>query len=153
MGPPSTEKSPRSVHFFRQADGFGVGRHGVTIPVRGPKGERSLFTATSSLRETMWRRLRSDCMSDLQVISHYLHDKALTLSGLRDNAGVRGLSPRERQCLEMVAQGKLPKQIAPALQISESAVRLYLRSTKRKLGVATTAHAINRAAVLELIDG
>jgi DNA-binding CsgD family transcriptional regulator len=140
-----------TVQFFRQAHSFGVGRFGLTIPVRGPQGERSLFSATSNLRESAWRHLCADCMNDLQILSHYLHEKALTTSGLRDHGSVKRLSRRELQCINMVAHGWLVKQIAAELQLSESAVRLYLRMAKRKLGVSTTYQAIGRAVAGELI--
>lgn len=145
--------SSTTSHFFRQADSYGVGRFGVTIPVRGPRGERSLLTATSNLRENQWTNLRADCMMDLQIISYQLHEKALTVSGLRKKTMMRDLSRRELQCIDLVSQGRLPKQIAAQLQISESTVRLHLRSAKRKLGGATTTQAIGRAVALELIRG
>jgi DNA-binding CsgD family transcriptional regulator len=137
--------------FFRQAHSFGVGRFGLTIPVRGPQGERSLFSATSNLRETEWRHLCADCMVDLQILSHHLHEKALATSGLRDDRAGKRLSRRELQCINMIANGRLPKQIAAELQLSESAVRLYMRTAKRKLGVSTTPQAIGRAVAGELI--
>ncbi len=137
--------------FFRQAHSFGVGRFGLTIPIRGPQGERSLFSATSNLRESEWRHLRADCMADLQFLSHHLHEKALTTSGLRNNGAGKRLSRRELQCIKMIANGRLVKQIAAELQLSESAVRLYLRNAKRKLGVSTTSQAVGRAVAGELV--
>ncbi|MBD9597765.1 LuxR family transcriptional regulator [Ensifer sp. ENS05] len=145
------QTNSRTSRFFKQAESFEVGRHGVTMPVRGPRGERSLFTATSNLQENKWIRLRDVCLTDLRILSHHLHERALSISGLRETRTLRALSRREVQCLEFIARGKLPKQIAPALQISESAIRLYLRSAKRKLGVTTTPQAIVRAVTLELI--
>lgn len=143
--------SRETSRFFRQAHSFGVGRFGLTFPVRGPQGERSLFSATSNLRESEWRHLRADCMVDFQILSHHLHDKALTTSGFRNNGAVKRLSRRELQCINMIANGRLAKQIAAELQLSESAVRLYLRTAKRKLGVSTTSQAIGRAVAGELI--
>ena len=137
--------------FFRLAHSFGVGRFGLTIPVRGPQGERSLFSATSNLRENEWRHLREDCMVDLQILSHHLHEKALMISGLRNDGTVKRLSRRELQCINMIANGRLAKQIAAELQLSESAVRLYVQTAKRKLGVSTTSQAIGRAVAGDLI--
>ncbi|GMB79317.1 LuxR family transcriptional regulator [Shinella zoogloeoides] len=139
-------------HFFRQADSYGVGRFGITVPVRGPRRERSLLTATSNLSEHEWMGLRADCAEDLQVLAPHIHEQALTISGLRANA-VQDLSRRQLQCIDLVSQGKLPKQIAALLGISESAVRLHLRLAKRKLGGATTTQAVGRAVAIELIHG
>ncbi|WP_430440978.1 autoinducer binding domain-containing protein [Shinella sp.] len=138
--------------FFRQADSFGVGRFGISIPIRGPRGERSLITATSNLSEHAWTVLRADCVRDLQILALYIHDKALTVSGLRLNA-MQDLSRRQLQCIDLIAQGQLPKQIAALLGVSESTVRLHVRLAKRKLGGSTTTQAVSRAVAIELIRG
>ena len=138
--------------FFRKANTYEVGKHGFTIPIRGPYGERSLFTATSNCNRTEWLKLKMAALTDMQAISHALHDRAISLAHLRPCPSIRGLSRREQQCLELTARGLLAKQIAPELHISESAIRLYMQSARRKLCAATTAQAIARATVLELIE-
>ncbi|MBX4867445.1 LuxR family transcriptional regulator [Rhizobium bangladeshense] len=137
--------------FFKEAMAFGVGRQGVTLPVRGPRGERSLFTVTSTHPDDYWRQFRMDSMRDLQYLAHHLHDRAMVLSGMREAADVPQLSRREVQCLEMTANGLLAKQIGARLSISLSAVQLYLASARRKLTVATTSEAVAKAIALELI--
>lgn len=146
-------KSPSTAAFFREAESFEIGRHGLTITVRGPRGERSLFTITSNLTSGKWAALRDRRMGDFQVIAAYLHEQAMILSGVRGGGGVPRLSRRETQCLQLLARGLLPKQMAAHLEISESAVRLYLSSGRRKLHVATTNQAIAKAISLELING
>ena len=145
-------RSERTRGFFQEANAFGVGRHGVTVPVRGPSGERSLFSATSNLPWREWRKLRASSSHELQVLSCYLHEKVLTVSGLRSSGGYRKLSRREEECLQLLASGMVPKRIAARLQISEDAVRLYLRLARRKLDAATIYQAIARASFLELIQ-
>jgi len=49
------------------------------------------------------------------------------------------LSPREREVLKHVVQGKLNKQIAYALGINERTVKLHRTSLTTKLGVYSTA--------------
>lgn len=137
---------------FRQADKFDIGRQGITLPIRGPFGERSLVSVTANLSEREWSRYRYICMRELQVLAHYLHDRAVSLAGLRTSAPPRRLSPREGQCLRMVSLGLMPKQIAGRLSLSESAVRLYLKSARFKLNAKTINHAIAKAANLELFD-
>jgi hypothetical protein len=34
---------PEARHLFAEAESYGVGRHGITLPIRGPAGERALF--------------------------------------------------------------------------------------------------------------
>ncbi|MBO9101902.1 LuxR family transcriptional regulator (plasmid) [Rhizobium sp. K1/93] len=145
-------RSPRARSFFKEAVSFDIGRQGLTIPVRGPGGERSLFSATSNLPRSEWRTLLTSTSRDLQVLSHFLHEKAFSVSGLRKHGEYRKLSRREQECLQLLAGGIVSKRIAATLQISESAVRLYLKLAKRKLGTATIYQAVARASYLEIIQ-
>jgi DNA-binding CsgD family transcriptional regulator len=52
------------------------------------------------------------------------------------------LSERERQCLELVAQGKSNWAIGQILKISEHTVHTYIEHAKKRLGVATRVQAI-----------
>jgi DNA-binding CsgD family transcriptional regulator len=138
--------------FFDDARRHAVGAHGLTIPVRGPSGERSLFSISSDQRPQDWAATRDGYAFDFHILSHYLHEAVMTDTPAAIFAPAPPLSRRERQCLEGLATGLLPKQIAAALDISESAVRLYQRSARRKLGAATTYQAIARASFFELIS-
>ncbi|MBB3138954.1 DNA-binding CsgD family transcriptional regulator [Rhizobium pisi] len=145
-------RSVRTRGFFKEAASFDIGRHGLTVPIRGPGGERSLFSVTSNLPRADWRKLRTSSNHDLQILSHYVHEKALSVWGLRTSGGYRKLSGREQECLQLLANGLVSKRIAARLQISESAVRLYLKLAKRKLDAATIYQAIARASFLEIIQ-
>ncbi|XUY30097.1 helix-turn-helix transcriptional regulator (plasmid) [Agrobacterium sp. rho-8.1] len=144
-------KSPKTKQFFKEAREFSIGWHGFTVPVRGPGGQRSLFSATSNLPRQEWLKLCASSKHDLQLLSHYLHEQVLTVSGLRITSAYRKLSRREQECLQLLGRGVVPKRIAYSLQLSESAVRLYLGSARRKLDAATIYQAIARASFLEVI--
>ena len=49
------------------------------------------------------------------------------------------LSPREREILQLVAEGKSTKEVAHVLSISEKTVAFHKDNLKRKLGLRTTA--------------
>jgi DNA-binding NarL/FixJ family response regulator len=49
------------------------------------------------------------------------------------------LTPRERQILQLVAEGKSRKEVAFTLEISEKTVAFHRNNLKHKLGLATTA--------------
>jgi DNA-binding CsgD family transcriptional regulator len=138
-------------NFFVEADRYGVGRQGVTMPIRGPGGERALFTITSNLPETEWKKYRPTYIREFQIIAHYFHDRAVQLCGHRVTVGLPSLSPREMECLQLTADGLAPKRVAGRLKISDSAVRLYLRSACRKLGCASIHQAVAKMVTLELI--
>ena len=49
------------------------------------------------------------------------------------------LSPREREILQLVAEGKSAKEVAHVLNISQKTVAFHKNNLKRKLGLGTTA--------------
>ena len=136
---------------FSEARSYDIGPHGLTIPIRGPVGERCLFSVTSNLSKRDWARLLASTIHELQILSHYLHETVLSATGLRKVGRYRDLSRREGQCLQLLARGRIAKQIAADLGISENSVKLYLRSARIKLGAATSHHAVAKASFLELI--
>ncbi|WP_165602009.1 helix-turn-helix transcriptional regulator [Methylobacterium indicum] len=141
--------SPEAQQFFREADAHHVGREGMTLPVRGPAGERALFTVTSNLSGQEWKAKRLLCMRDFQILAHFLHNRAVELAGYRSKQAV--LSVREVQCLERIATGRNVKQVASELGLSISAVNLYLRSARSKLKCASVAEAVVKATRVELL--
>jgi DNA-binding NarL/FixJ family response regulator len=62
------------------------------------------------------------------------------------------LSDRERQVLQLVADGKSTKQAARELDISESTVKTYLRTLFHKLGAEHRAHAVALALRHRIIE-
>ncbi len=60
----------------------------------------------------------------------------------------RPLSPRQREALEWVAEGKTTVDIATIMGISPAMVEKHLRLAREVLDVETTAHAVAKAALL-----
>jgi DNA-binding NarL/FixJ family response regulator len=56
-----------------------------------------------------------------------------------------GLSPREREILTLLAEGKTEKQIAAALVLSPKTVATHIQNLLRKLGVHSRAEAVAAA--------
>jgi DNA-binding CsgD family transcriptional regulator len=138
-------------HFFSEAESYGVGRLGFTLPIRGPAGERALFTLTTNATDEHWHRWRFSHLHDFHLLAHYFHDRAIRLAGLRYDHVMRPLSPREKQCLESLVRGQVPGQIADALGLSVSAVHAYLRTARRKLECATIEQAVAKAIRFEIV--
>ena len=66
---------------------------------------------------------------------------------------VGALSPRERQVLEQMAQGKSNTAIGNALFLTERAVQKHINSVFRKLGLSESPELDSRvAAVLRFLD-
>jgi DNA-binding CsgD family transcriptional regulator len=138
--------------FFCEADRFGVGRQGVTLPVRAARGERALFTVTSNMSDREWEGHRIEYMREFQIISHYFHDRAVRLAGYRAPIDELRLSAREMKCVELTAQGLTPKQIAALLGITDRMVRMYLQSACTRIGCASMHQAIAKLVSLEVIN-
>lgn len=144
--------SQKAQAFFREAASFEVGRNGITLPVRGPGGERALLSITSNMASRDWQRERLSIMRDFQLVAHVVHDQAVRLSQLRVSGIPRQLSARERETLQLAARGFAPKQIAADLHLSPTAVRLYLQGARSKLECATLTQGIAKAISLDIIQ-
>ncbi len=62
------------------------------------------------------------------------------------------LTVRERECLQRLAEGDPPKKIATTLELSEAAVRLYLKRARTRLGAVNLMQAVIIALRANLID-
>ncbi|MFG1359007.1 helix-turn-helix transcriptional regulator [Xanthobacter pseudotagetidis] len=135
---------------FAEAESFGVGRQGVSVPIRGASGERALITLTSFQSNREWETKRWRYQALVSAFAPYLHEFALLL---HDHAQKQvRLSHRQRQCLQLYARGYAPKQIAAHLEISSSMTREHLHCARRKLGALTLSSAVFRASRLNLVN-
>ena len=60
------------------------------------------------------------------------------------------LSPRERQVMALVTEGKLNKQVAGDLLLSEITVKIHRRSAMRKMGARTLADLVKMSQALDI---
>jgi len=58
------------------------------------------------------------------------------------------LGPREREVMQLVATGRLNKQIAFELGVSERTIKLYRGQVMRKMGAASLADLVKQAEKL-----
>jgi DNA-binding CsgD family transcriptional regulator len=136
---------------FGEASEFGLGRRGISLPVHGRHGDRALLSITSDAGDRDWQRLRLGYMRDFQVLALHMHQAILRLAGGQPIKHAR-LSPRERECLLWIAEGKTYWETAIILGLSEHTVRCYLESARHKLGAANTTHAVNKAGKASLLS-
>ncbi len=85
---------------------------------------------------------------DLERLYNKTNDFGLARRGHLRSRNVRDpsevLSPREREVLELMAQGFRNRDIAAAFVISESTVKVHVRHVLEKLGVRTRTEAVAR---------
>lgn len=107
-------------------------------------GAISSLRASPALADSLARQ------DDLRVQLGWLYERTGD-AALARRAGLRTrttrspadvLSPREREVLELMAQGLRNREIATAFVISESTVKVHVRHILEKLGVRTRAQAV-----------
>jgi len=135
------ERDPRYAQTDREmwnmvAD-FGL-YDGIAIPSHGPG-----YLGVISLS---WSRFEhsDDFRRALVLASHYVHERMRELSPPALDAVT--LSPRERDCLAFVAQGKSDWDISQIMGIAESTVHAHVEKAKKRLGVKTRMQAVAKLA-------
>ena len=144
-----SSKAARS--FRKDAQSFGIGSQGFSVPIRGPNGQLALFTASHTTDDESWTAFTTEHQRDWILIAHYLNQKALELEKDRAPEPIRPLSPREVDALTYLGMGYSRGQVADLLSISEHTLRAYIESARIKLGALNTIHAVARAASEGLI--
>src|SRR6218665_1461624 len=66
---------------FGEAEEFGLGRQGISLPVHGRHGDRALVSITSDAGHREWRHLRLQFMRDFQLLALHLHQAILRIEG------------------------------------------------------------------------
>lgn len=121
----------------------------MVFPVYNAAGHtRGGVTYASSTDYTdIFERLNGVELSRLVLLGTHFNMRCQTLLAL-DDALPRPLSPRERECMQWLAAGKVTKEIGDLLHLSDSAVNLYVANAKRKLRADTREQAVARALLL-----
>lgn len=137
--------------FFKQADSFGVGRQGYTMPIRTHEGDTALFTFTANVKDEEWKTFRAKRKAELLFIGQYFHEKAVEIGGYRNAPEQPYLTPQELKCLQYLVDGHTPKDIARITDLSIATVRLHLNNARLKLSAATQHEAAATAMRLRLV--
>lgn len=117
---------------------FGI-RSGYTIPIHQPWAPGALSASCSLVPDST--AIEPPSYLAAHLMATYLYDVAARAhQSVAESPTL--LSLRERQCLELVAQGKSNWTIGEILRISEHTVHRHIESAKRRLGVATRVQAV-----------
>jgi DNA-binding CsgD family transcriptional regulator len=126
--------------FFIDALNYGVGRSGVSIPVRNRRGAYAVVSFSSNHSKREWQEFKNNNMVKLQLIS-VLIDSAASVNLKLTSPPVK-LSKREEQCLIWAARGKTYQDISDILNISFGSVKSYLDTARHKLNCINLTHAV-----------
>ena len=145
------ERNQKFDAVFHAASDFGLTPQGITVPIRGPYGDRGLLSVTRNCGAEEWALLKRKIMGDLQIAAVHLHDAVMQSDLISRVMRLPRLSAREKEVLQWSAAGKHQQDISDILSISPRTVEIHLRSAREKLGALTTAQAVGRAIGLGLI--
>lgn len=126
---------------FHEARRYGLTR-GYTVPIHSVNRD---FRASCSVVPDS-ESLEPAAYSAVQLMSFYLYEAASKEAQGKNPSPVQGqLSRRERQCLELAAQGKSDWVSSRILGLSERTVHNHVENAKRRLQVATRVQAVVHA--------
>ena len=121
---------------------------GLFTPVRGADGSYVAVVLAGAHPELDDDFIRTSA----GVLSAYYASESQRLSRTVPGSSAR-LSPRQRECLAWVRQGKSSSMIAEILGLSVQTVDEHLAGACRKLGVRTRVQAAVEASLAGSIDG
>jgi DNA-binding CsgD family transcriptional regulator len=144
-----SDLTPPQQEILAEAARYGIDR-GYTVPIHSPRSLSAFRASCSVVPDSV--SLAPACYSAVQLMSCYLYELASQDSDRKAAALPRALSRRERQCLELAAQGKSDWAVGKILAISERTVHNHIENAKRRLGVATRVQAIVHALISRQIS-
>jgi DNA-binding CsgD family transcriptional regulator len=137
--------TPLQLGILEEAQGRGLG-HGYTVPIHPPGGQMASCSVVPDSGV-----IDRGAYQAVFTMACFMFDAMLRGVGHEECSGARPLqfSARERQCLELAAQGKDDWSIGSLLRISERTAHNHIERAKRRLGVCTRVQVIVHA----LCDG
>jgi DNA-binding CsgD family transcriptional regulator len=134
------ELTAPQLEIMQEARRFGI-EHGYTVPLHTPRPTSAFRASCSVVPDSS--AVASESYLAVQLMACYMYSALSREAETKPGDSVpRGLTRRERQCLELAAQGKSDWVAGRILGISERTVHNHIEHAKRRLGVATRVQAI-----------
>jgi DNA-binding CsgD family transcriptional regulator len=144
------ELTAPQLEIMEEARRFGI-EHGYTVPIHAPRSLGAFRASCSVVPGST--AVAAESYLAVQLMSCYMYSAlSVEAEAKPGNSAQRGLTRRERQCLELAAQGKSDWVAGRILGISERTVHNHIEHAKRRLGVATRVQAIVHALVSRQIS-
>ncbi len=144
------ELSPDEAETVRQNVAMGIVA-GITVsfPESSTRAKGGLgLIADPGLDPPAVDRIYEKRRDEILALCHMMH---LRLTHLPFPTARRPLTQRQREALEWVADGKTTQDVAMLMEISPAMVEKHLRLAREALSVDTTAQAVAKAALMNLI--
>jgi LuxR family quorum sensing-dependent transcriptional regulator len=94
------------------------------------------------------RDIAAETAQALQLAGMVLVERLITFEDAAAPPAEPALTPRERDAILFVAEGKTDWEIAAILTVSEATARFHVDNARRKLGAVNRAHAVARFLAL-----
>lgn len=129
-------------HIHEVAEQYGIGRHGISFPIRDVGVGDAMFSVNFDCDDKHWVELRAELVNRLHLFAHYFHLRMKQVIAARPVSSEFDLAPREREVLMWAAEGKTAWETAQLLKVSERAIRLYTENAMNKLRAKTKTQAV-----------
>jgi len=136
--------------FFEDALTFGIGRNGVSVPVRNRAGGFALASFTSDRSKEEWAEFKKENMTILQSVAAII-DSAASFTR-KTPPFPATLSKNEKRYLGLFAAKQNVNDIAEEVGVSPGIVKLYLDTARHKLRCLSVTQAISIAIATESIS-
>ena len=128
-------------------------RSALCVPLTSPTNPFTPvggITVGTSMDEAAFTAVMRNHGATLTSIAYLFHNACIRQLW-HERQGGKSLSPRERDCLRYLADGKRQDAIAQAMGVARVTVEMHLRCARQKLGARTLNEAIAKALVLGAI--
>jgi DNA-binding NarL/FixJ family response regulator len=115
----------------------------------GAKGFMLKTSAVEELMEAIQAVARGSTYISADLAGHFV--SALTTASVRGQASKIRLTPRQRDVLQLLAEGKTMKEAATLIGISCRTAETHKYEIMRQLGMQTTAELIRYAVHMKLV--
>lgn len=130
---PGKRELLNAFHDFGWVEGFAV-------PIHGPGGYFGLVTMAGRKSAT---DLTPPVRARLHMAAFAAHERCRRIGAPAVGAGSpERLTPREFECMRLVAAGRTDRDVADALGISMATARFHIDGARRKLNAETRSHAV-----------
>lgn len=141
------KRNPAADGIMGIAREFGVGRQGLTIPIRGENGTRALFSVTGDYNDKDWDDFNRKYRKDFIILANYFHKKVYGSEGVREI----NLTEREREVLQLCCHGMTALEISKKLEISVTTVKYFMNQIRTKMNTLNTTQSVAKALKLGII--
>lgn len=141
----------RVAQLFREAAEHGL-CHGFSVPVHGGHGEGGVLSFARAQPSLPQADERQRLFQQAQWLAAVLQTKLRALVFEEAAPPTRRLTPRERDCLRLAAEGQSAQDIARTLHITERTAVFHLNHAEEKLGAKRRQHAVALGVALGQIE-